>query len=99
MQDALGDATLGEVSFDMLRHDKEALEFNVTTCGFAEFFRALGEPELGALLVCQTDVDIAAAGQGEVHFDRSQTLMQGGPFSPFPYPSKPPYNFVTPSVD
>jgi hypothetical protein len=89
MQDALGDATLREVSFDMLRHDKEALEFNVTTCGFAEFFRALGEPELGALLVCQTDVDIAAAGQGEVHFDRSQTLMQGAPCCTFRYRFEP----------
>ena len=89
MQDALGDATLREVSFDMLRHDKEALEFNVTTCGFAEFFRALGEPELGALLVCQTDVDIAAAGQSEVHFDRSQTLMQGAPCCTFRYRFEP----------
>jgi len=89
MQDALGDATLREVTFDMLRHDKEALEFNVTTCGFAEFFRALGEPELGALLVCQTDVDIAAAGQGEVHFDRSQTLMQGAPCCTFRYRFEP----------
>src|SRR5258708_3537968 len=89
MQDALGDATLREVSFDMLRHDKEALEFNVTTCGFAEFFRALGEPELGALLVCQTDVDIVAAAGDEVHFDRSQTLMQGASCCTFRYRLEP----------
>ena len=36
----------------MRRHDKEALEFDITHCRFAEFFRALGEPELGALLIC-----------------------------------------------
>jgi predicted ArsR family transcriptional regulator len=89
MQDALGDATLREITFDMLRHDKEALEFNVTTCGFAEFFRALGEPELGALLVCQTDVDIVAAAQGDVHFERSQTLMQGAPCCTFRYKFEP----------
>ncbi len=68
MQGALNDVTAREVTFDILRQDKEALEIDVTTCGFADFFRALGEPELGALLVCQTDIDIAAAGEGGVHF-------------------------------
>jgi hypothetical protein len=43
------------------RRDQEALEFDVTRCRFAEFFRTLGEPELGALLICETDFDIAAA--------------------------------------
>jgi hypothetical protein len=85
MQGALNDVTAREVTFDILRHDKEALDIDVTTCGFAEFFRALGEPELGALLVCQTDLDIAAAGEGEVSLDRAQTLMQGAPCCTFRY--------------
>jgi len=29
----------------MNRHDKEALEFDVTHCRFGSFFWALGEPE------------------------------------------------------
>jgi hypothetical protein len=89
MQGALNDVTAREVTFDILRQDKEALEIDVTTCGFSDFFRALGEPELGALLVCQTDIDIAAAGEGEVHFDRSQTLMQGAPCCTFRYKFEP----------
>jgi len=89
MQGALNDVTAREVTFDILRQDKEALEIDVTTCGFADFFRTLGEPELGALLVCQTDIDIAAAGEGEVHFDRSQTLMQGAPCCTFRYKFEP----------
>ena len=89
MQGALNDVTAREVTFDILRQDKEALEIDVTTCGFADFFRALGEPELGALLVCQTDIDIAAAGEGEVHFDRSQTLMQGARCCTFRYKFEP----------
>ena len=48
------------VEFEMLRHDQEAMDFDVTRCPFAEFFRALGEPELGALLICETDFDIVA---------------------------------------
>jgi len=44
----------------MLRHDKEAMDFDVTRCPFAEFFGTLGEPELGALLICETDFNIVA---------------------------------------
>jgi predicted ArsR family transcriptional regulator len=85
MHTALAEVTEREVKVETLRHDKEALEFDVTACRFAEFFRALGEPDLGALLVCETDVDIAAAGGGEVSFSRSQTLMQGAPCCTFRY--------------
>ena len=89
MQGALGEVTEREVTFDMLRHDKEAYEFDVTSCRFAQFFRALGEPELGALLVCETDVDIAAAGGSDVSFSRSQTIMQGAPSCTFRYKFAP----------
>ena len=85
MQTALTEITEREVTFEMIRQDKEALEFDVTHCRFAEFFRALGEPELGALLVCATDFDIVAAGGSEVGLTRDQTLMQGAPSCTFRY--------------
>ncbi len=85
MQTALTEITEREVTVEMNRHDKEALEFDVTHCRFAEFFRALGEPELGALLVCATDFDIVAAGGSEVSLTRDQTLMQGAPSCTFRY--------------
>jgi hypothetical protein len=85
MQGALNDVSALEVDFEILRQDDEALDIDVTRCRFAEFFRALGEPELGALLICATDVDIAAAGAGEVSLDRAQTLMQGAPSCTFRY--------------
>jgi hypothetical protein len=72
------------VTVEMRRHDKEALEFDVTHCRFAEFFRALGEPELGAPLICETDFDIAAAGS-EASLTRDQTIMQGVPSCTFRY--------------
>jgi hypothetical protein len=89
MQAALTEITEREVTFEMKRHDKEALEFDVTHCRFAEFFRELGEPELGALLVCATDFDIVAAGGGDVSLTRDQTLMQGGPRCTFRYAFAP----------
>src|SRR5580704_15434406 len=59
IQSAWAEVSGSEVEFEILRHDKEVLEFDVTRCRFAEFFRALGEPELGSLLICETDFDIA----------------------------------------
>jgi predicted ArsR family transcriptional regulator len=89
MHTAMAEATEQDVTVEMLRHDKEALEFDVTHCRFAQFFRALGEPELGALLICETDFDIAAAGSGEVTFTRDQTIMAGAPSCTFRYKFAP----------
>jgi predicted ArsR family transcriptional regulator len=89
MHTALAGSTEQDVTVEMLRHDKEALEFDITHCRFAEFFRALGEPELGALLICETDFDIAAAGGNEVTFTRDQTIMQGAPSCTFRYKFAP----------
>ncbi|HEV2547594.1 MAG TPA: L-2-amino-thiazoline-4-carboxylic acid hydrolase [Stellaceae bacterium] len=89
MHTAMADVTERDVAVEMRRKDKEALDFDITRCRFAEFFRALGEPELGALLICETDYDIAAAGAGEVSFTRAQTLMQGAPSCTFRYKFAP----------
>ena len=77
------------VEFEMLRHDQEAMDFDVTRCPFAEFFRELGEPELGALLICETDFDIVATGGGAVTLTREQTIMQGAPSCMFRYKFAP----------
>ena len=89
MQGAYNDVSAKEVTFDILRHDDEALDIDVTSCRFAEFFRALGEPELGSLLVCAGDTDIATAGEGQVSLDRAQTLMQGATSCTFRYKFAP----------
>jgi len=89
MHTALTEVTEREVTVEMRRHDEHALEFDVTHCRFAEFFRALGEPELGALLVCATDFDIVAAGGSDVGLTRDQTLMQGAPSCTFRYKFAP----------
>ena len=89
IQDPWGEVSGREVEVTVLRQDKEALDMDVTRCRFADFFRSLGEPELGALLICQADFDIAAAGEGEVSLERAQTLMQGAPSCTFRYKFAP----------
>lgn len=85
IQSVWGEVSGREVEVEVLRQDKEALDIDVTRCRFAEFFRDLGEPELGALLVCAADFDIVAAGAGEVSLERAQTIMQGAPSCTFRY--------------
>jgi hypothetical protein len=85
IQSVWGEVSGREVEVEILRHDQQALDLDVTRCRFAEFFRELGEPELGALLICEADFDIASAGGGEVSLERAQTIMQGAPSCTFRY--------------
>jgi hypothetical protein len=89
IQSVFGEVSGREVEVEILRHDKEAMDIDVTRCRFAEFFRALGEPELGALLICEADFDIAPVGDGEVSLERAQTIMQGAPSCTFRYKFAP----------
>jgi hypothetical protein len=89
VQSAYNTVSSPGIEFEMLRHDNEAMAFDVTRCPFAEFFRALGEPELGTLLICETDFDIVATGGGAVTLTREQTIMQGAPSCTFRYKFAP----------
>src|SRR6185437_10647009 len=89
VQSAWNEVSAREVEFEMRRHDKEALEFDVIRCRFAEFFHALSEPELGALFICEADFDIAALGGREVSLERAQTIMSGAPSCTFRYKFAP----------
>jgi hypothetical protein len=61
------------------------MEFKVTRCAFAEFFRALGEPDLGALLTCEADVHEVAVAGGGIELTRTQTIMRGAACCDFKY--------------
>ena len=92
VQSVFGEVSGKEVEVEILRHDKEALDIDVTRCRFAEFFRALGEPELGALLICEgrrREAGLAAIGEGDVSLERGQTIMRGAPSCTFRYKFAP----------
>jgi hypothetical protein len=63
------------LDLDRLDGAADEINVNVTRCAYAEFFDQLDEPELGFLLVCSLDYDVAD-GAG-VTLERSQTIMQG----------------------
>lgn len=77
----IGDA----IDREFLKDDGVVREYNVTRCSYAEFFKALGEPELGRFLLCDLDFDVAEVGAPDVEFTRTQTIMQGAAFCDFRY--------------
>lgn len=76
---AMGVSRIQENDLDIvtLKQEPGAQEFNVTRCRYAEFFRQLGEPDLGAVLLCETDFQVAEVGSPEVELVRTQTIMEG----------------------
>jgi len=68
---------------------QDALAIDVTGCRYAEFYKELGEPELGFLLVCSGDFAMAEGFGGDVELTRTQTIMQGAPTCTFRYKFAP----------
>ena len=77
-----------DIDAQILTMGPEAMEFNVTGCRYADFFRQLGEPELGAVLLCEGDDHIVEVGSPEVSFTRTQTIMKGAAYCDFRYRMK-----------
>ena len=80
-QYALDDA----LTYDVIEQSQDAFAFDVTRCRYAEFYRELGEPELGFLLVCSADFDTAQGFGDYVKLTRTQTIMQGAGHCDFRY--------------
>jgi L-2-amino-thiazoline-4-carboxylic acid hydrolase len=64
---------------------EDAFALDVTRCRYAEFYKELGEPELGFLLVCSADFDTAQGFGDDVKLTRTQTIMQGAGHCDFRY--------------
>jgi hypothetical protein len=78
-----------DVDFETLSQTPERWDFNVTGCRYADFFRGLGEPELGALLLCEEDVHVTELiGSPDVKLERTQTIMKGAQYCDFRWSMK-----------
>ncbi len=60
-------------------------EIDVTRCRYAEFYKELGEPELGFLLVCSQDFTFAEGFGPDIELARTQTIMRGASHCDFRY--------------
>jgi hypothetical protein len=78
-----------KVDYKDLKPRGESFDFNIVGCRYADFFRKLGEPELGAMLLCDGDFDVIdAVGGSEVTLKRTQTIMKGASYCDFRYRMK-----------
>jgi hypothetical protein len=75
----------GALDYDVVEQSEDAFAINVRGCRYAEFYKALGEPELGFLLVCTADFPTAEGFGGDVELMRTQTIMQGATHCDFRY--------------
>ena len=73
------------LDYKVIGQSHDAFELDVTRCRYAEFYKELGEPELGFLLVCGLDFPFAEGFGGDVELTRTQTIMQGASHCNFRY--------------
>jgi L-2-amino-thiazoline-4-carboxylic acid hydrolase len=70
---------------EVKQQSRDAFDIDVRRCRYAEFYNALGEPELGFLLVCSADYDMAEGFGADIKLTRTQTIMQGASHCDFRY--------------
>jgi len=78
---AKGDA----VDYHVRAQSPDTYEIDVTGCRYAQFYKELGEPELGFLLVCSSDFPFAEGFGPDIKLTRTQTIMQGASHCDFRY--------------
>ena len=78
---AKGDA----IDYSVRAQSQDIYEIDVTGCRYAQFYKELGEPELGFLLVCNLDFPFAEGFGPDVKLTRTQTIMQGASHCDFRY--------------
>ena len=75
----------GALEIDVVEQTDEVFAFNVTRCRYAEMYRALGIPELGALFSCDRDGTMVEGFNPDITFERTQTIMGGAGHCDFRY--------------
>ncbi len=73
------------LDYSVVEQSEDAFAIDVRGCRYAEFYKALGEPNLGFLLVCTADFAMAEGFGPDVNLTRTQTIMQGAGHCDFRY--------------
>jgi hypothetical protein len=73
------------LDFEVKEQSQDAFDVDVRRCRYAEFRKALGEQELGFLLICSADYHMAEGFGPEIKLTRTQTIMQGASHCDFRY--------------
>lgn len=77
------------VEREIVTDTEDDYAYNITGCQFADYFRSIGEPEIGALMTCGVDFAAEELVRPNWAFERSQTRMQGAPHCDFRWRRRP----------
>ncbi len=75
----------GALEIEIVEQTDEVYAFNVTRCRYAEMYKSLGIPELGALFSCNRDGTLMEGFNPDIEFTRTQTIMSGASHCDFRY--------------
>ena len=75
------------LEIETLDQSDTRMSFNVRRCKYAEFFRELGDAEVGRIMVCGIDPPMTAAIGPDLKLERTQTLMEGADHCDFRWSS------------
>lgn len=67
----------GALDWKVDKQGDEEFNFTVTGCQYAEFYKQLGAPELGFMLVCGQDYALNEGMDDRAVMQRDTTIMQG----------------------
>jgi hypothetical protein len=67
----------GSMDVYVVGESEEHLDFNVTRCRYAEFFKDLGLSDLGYRIHCKRDHAMVLGFNSELELSRTQTIMEG----------------------
>jgi hypothetical protein len=79
----------GALEVEMLSHDNQHMDYNVTRCRYAEMYKEMGLAEIGHLLSCGRDGTFCTGYNPSIKLERSQTIMQGATHCDFRYRWEP----------
>ena len=67
----------GSLDVRVVGESEDHLDFDVTRCRYAEFYKELGLSDLGFRLHCGRDHAMVVGFDSELELSRSQTIMEG----------------------
>jgi predicted ArsR family transcriptional regulator len=73
------------VNYSVRAQSQDTYEIDVSGCRYAQFYKELGEPELGFLLVCSLDFPFVEGFGPDIKLTRTRTIMQGASHCDFRY--------------
>jgi len=78
----------GAMDVQVISESDDHLDFNVTRCQYAEFYKELGLSDIGYRVHCNRDHASLAGFNGELELSRSRTIMEAAACCDFRFRKK-----------